>query len=173
MTLKNILSGKAAHPRRILLYGTAGVGKSSWAATAPKPVFVPTEDGLGDIGCDRFPVLGSLDEVMRDLASLYEEEHDYRTVVVDSADWLERLIHAEVCTKRGVSSIEDIGYGKGYHFALSHWKDVLDGLDALRSAIRVRFALQRRTPRQADLRRPRPQHRQGRHPRLHRQHRHR
>jgi len=54
-------------------------------------------------------------------------------VVVDSLDWLERLIWAEVCRKRGVESIEDIGYAKGYIFALTQWREVLDGLDALRN----------------------------------------
>jgi hypothetical protein len=48
-------------------------------------------------------------------------------------DWLERLIHAEVCQKRSVESIEDIGYGKGYVFALPFWREVLAGLDALRN----------------------------------------
>jgi len=45
---------------------------------------------------------------------------------------LERLIWADVCKKRGVESIEDIGYGKGYVFALTNWREVLTGLDALR-----------------------------------------
>jgi hypothetical protein len=69
---------------------------------------------------------------MQALAALYGEGHSYRTVVIDSLDWLERLIWAKVCTTRQVASIDDIGYGKGYAFALSHWRDVLEGLSALR-----------------------------------------
>ena len=53
--------------------------------------------------------------------------------MVDSLDWLERLIWAEVCRKRGVESIEDIGYAKGYTFALTQWREVLEGLAALRN----------------------------------------
>src|SRR5690606_30134345 len=56
-----------------------------------------------------------------------------QTVAIDSADWLEQLIWADVCKKRGVESIEDIGYGKGYNFALKQWRDVIDGLEALRN----------------------------------------
>ncbi len=52
--------------------------------------------------------------------------------VSDSLDWLERLIWAKVCATRQVATIEDIGYSKGYTFALTHWRDVLDGLAALR-----------------------------------------
>ena len=54
-------------------------------------------------------------------------------MVVDSLDWLEKLIWAEVCRRREVESIEDIGYAKGYVFALTQWRDVLGGLDALRN----------------------------------------
>ena len=70
---------------------------------------------------------------MSALGALYAEKHEYRTVVIDSLDWLERLIWSDVCTKRSVESIEDIGYAKGYVFALAQWRDVLAGLDALRN----------------------------------------
>lgn len=131
--LDQIQTGIASPPRRILLYGTAGVGKSTFAAMAPSPIFLQTEDGLDRIDCARFPLVTSFEEVMAQLEALYTVEHDYQTVVIDSADWLERLIWAEVCTKRGVASIEDIGFAKGYTFALGHWRDVLDGLAALRN----------------------------------------
>jgi len=132
--LDQIVTGMQPESRRILLYGTAGIGKSTFAADAPAPIFIQTEDGLGSIDCARFPVVDSLDQVLSAITALYEQEHDFRTVVVDSLDWLERLIWAEVCRRRGVDNIEDIGYGKGYAFAQSHWRDVLDGLGALRTA---------------------------------------
>jgi len=49
-------------------------------------------------------------------------------------DWLERLIWDAVCKEYGVKSIEkaDGGYGKGYIHALTYWREVLNGLDALR-----------------------------------------
>jgi hypothetical protein len=106
---------------------------STFGAMAERPIFVQTEDGLGGIECDRFPLATRYTDVLNALAALYTEEHDYRTVVIDSLDWLERLIWAEVCEKRGVSNIEDIGYGKGYVFAMTPWREVLAGLDALRN----------------------------------------
>ncbi len=130
--LSSIVTGPRPGPRRLLVYGTAGIGKSTFASCAPAPIVVQTEDGCGEIDCHRFPVAQSLDEVLSSLAALYQEDHPYRTVVIDSLDWLERLIHAKVCTLKQVASIEDIGYGKGYTFAISHWRDVLDGLSALR-----------------------------------------
>ena len=96
-TLMNQISkGRKARPRRVMLYGTHGIGKSTFGAMAEKPIFVPTEDGLADIDCESFPLARSLGEVMAALESLYSGDHDYRTVVIDSLDWLERLIWAEV-----------------------------------------------------------------------------
>lgn len=130
--LQQVQSGRRPAPRRVMLYGTQGIGKSTFGAAAPRPIFIQTEDGLGEIDCDRFPLARSFDEAMQALSELYTAEHPYRTVVVDSLDWLERLVHAEVCRKRGVETVEDIGYGKGYTFALAPWREFLTGLDALR-----------------------------------------
>jgi hypothetical protein len=131
--LEQIIRGKQPAPRRLLLYGTHGVGKSSFGASSDRPVFVQTEDGLGEIECDKFPLAMSYQDVIKALGALYTEQHPYHTVVVDSLDWLERLIWAEVCSKRTVENIEDIGYGKGYVFALTFWREFLTGLDALRN----------------------------------------
>lgn len=116
-----------------MLYGTHGVGKSTFASCAPKPVFIQTEDGLGEIECDKFPLTATFDQAMQALSELYTDKHAFHTVVVDSLDWLERLIWAEVCRKRNVESIEDIGYAKGYVFALTQWREFLEGLTALRN----------------------------------------
>jgi len=131
--LEKIRKGKTNEPRRVLLYGTHGVGKSTAASRAPGPIFIPTEDGLGQIDCESFPLCESYGQVLEALSALYTEKHKYQTAVLDSLDWLERLIWAEVCRKRNVESIEDIGYGKGYVFALNQWREVLEGLSALRA----------------------------------------
>lgn len=131
--LEQVQCGRSPAPRRVMLYGTHGIGKSTFASCAPRPVFIQTEDGLGEIDCTKFPLTTTFDAAMRALSELYSDEHPYRTVVVDSLDWLERLIWAEVCRKRNVESIEDIGYAKGYVFALTQWREFLDGLSALRN----------------------------------------
>ncbi len=134
MTLmQHIQSGRRPAPRRVMLYGTAGIGKTTFGSMAPKPIFVATEDGLGEIECDCFPLAESFDHAMQALAELYTEKHTYQTVVIDTLDWLERLIWSDVCQKKGVESIEDIGYAKGYTFALTQWREILTGLDALRN----------------------------------------
>lgn len=98
--LASILTGAKPGPRRMLVYGTAGIGKSTFATCAPSPIVIQTEDGLGEIDCHKFPVASSLAAVPENLGALYAEDHPYRTVVIDSLDWLERLIWARVCTDR-------------------------------------------------------------------------
>jgi len=136
MSLMNqIHTGRRIMPPRILMYGTEGIGKSTTASQAPKPIFIPTEDGLDQIDCASFPLAQRFDEVVSAISALYSEEHDYQSVVIDSLDWLERLIWDDVCREYGVKSIEkaDGGYAKGYTHALTQWREVLNGLDALRN----------------------------------------
>jgi len=131
--IEKITKGKTRKPRRVMLYGTHGIGKSTFGSMAEKPIFIQTEDGLGEIECDKFPIASDYADVIAALAALYSKKHKYKTVVIDSLDWLEQLIFATVCAKRGVASIEDIGYAKGYIFALTQWQEILDGLNALRN----------------------------------------
>lgn len=127
-----VKSGVQNKPPRILLHGIHGIGKSTWAAGAPNPIFLPTEDGLTTIDVPHFPVAKTLDEFFSYLGTLIKEDHQYSTVVVDTVDWLQTLIWAKVCEDAGVDSIEQIGYAKGYIFALKHWDRFLSGVEKLR-----------------------------------------
>ena len=131
--MQQIQSGRTSSPPRIMVYGTEGIGKSTLAARAPQPVFVQTEDGLGEIDCHKFPLAGTFDDVIAALTELHTEEHDFQSIVVDSLDWLERLIWDAVCETYGAKSIEKVdgGYGKGYIYALSPWREFLNRLSAL------------------------------------------
>ena len=42
--LDNIQTGKENKPPRIMIYGSEGVGKSTFGASAPYAVFIQTED---------------------------------------------------------------------------------------------------------------------------------
>lgn len=134
--LEQVTKGKQPKPRRIMLYGVQGIGKSTFASKAPKPVFIQTEDGLGDVECSKFPLSKSFEDVMIALRNLYTEPHSYKTLVIDSLDWLETLIWKHTCMtkewKHKIDNIEDFGYAKGYTFALEHWWKLIDGLSALR-----------------------------------------
>lgn len=119
-------------PPRILVYGGQGVGKSTFASLAPNPIFIQTEDGLASITSERFPLAQSFADVLKYLGELATEEHEFQTVVVDSTDWLERLIYGQVCKERNVKTIGDIAYGAGYNQAIDLWQQYIDCLNYLR-----------------------------------------
>jgi hypothetical protein len=131
--LSSITRGKRLRAPKIVIYGPPKVGKSTFAASAPKPIGIITEEGLDNLDVDAFPKAGKYEDVMSALASLYTSEHEYQTVFVDSLDWLEPLVLAKVCETHRVKNIEDIGYGKGYIMADDLWREFFGGLDALRN----------------------------------------
>jgi hypothetical protein len=128
--LKSISRNDNTAPPRIMVYGVEGIGKSTFAAGAPDPIFILTEDGLGSLDVEHFPIATSLDNVMDAIGALYAEDHPYKTVVLDSLDWLEAIIHREMEAKHDA---KDLAYGKGAMIAAQQWRDVLDGLNALRN----------------------------------------
>lgn len=134
-SLSRIVRGRTSKPPRILCYGVEGVGKSTFAAQAPKPIFVQCEDGLDEVAADRFPLAANYDDVTNALNELTTQPHDYESVVIDSADWLERLLWDKLCAQHGVNSIErvDGGYSRGYTHALTYWRQILEQLNVLRN----------------------------------------
>jgi hypothetical protein len=115
-----------------MLYGIHGVGKSSWAAQAPGAIFLNVEDGVNDIDCASTDHLKSYEAVLGAIDWLQRNEHPYKTVVVDTIDWVEQLIFKDICTQAGVTSVADIDFGKGFPRAIPKWKLFLELLDNLR-----------------------------------------
>lgn len=143
LTLDSIQRNVGPAPDRILLTGTEGVGKTSWAAGAPAPIFICAEDGMPRALSEvpRFPAPQTFEEVLDAIASLTEGEHEFKTVVIDTVDWLEPLVWESVCRKNGWESIESPGYGKGYAAASDEWRRLLVALDRLRSKQRMEVIL--------------------------------
>ena len=86
MFIGSITRAAPKKPDRIFLYGTEGVGKTTFAAGAPKPIFVAAEDGLGDLDVDVFPTHRGPRDVLDAIETLTVEECDFETVVIDTLD---------------------------------------------------------------------------------------
>lgn len=136
LSLESISKGRAIKSPRIVLLGPEKVGKSSFAGGSENPIFIPIkgEEGVDDLDVAKFPVAKTYDDVMDSFRVLYSEDHDYKTVVIDSASTLEPLVWEQTMKATGAESIERVngGFGKGYVEALKYWRDIMDGLDALR-----------------------------------------
>ena len=132
-SLEQAARTKHAKPPRMLIHGGEGAGKSTFFSECPDSIFIQTEDGLNGIDAVGLPLCQAFNEVIEQLDALITQEHDYKAVWIDSADWLESLIHDHICAEQKVSSIEKAsgGYGKGYLEALGLWRKILKGLDTL------------------------------------------
>ena len=135
--LESISKGRAVRAPRIVLMGVEKIGKSTFASQAPDAIFIPVkgEEGADDLDVAKFPTAKSHADVMSAITTLYKEDHDYKTLVIDSASTLEPLVWDATCKREGADSIEKVGggYGKGFTEAMTEWRQMLDGLDALRA----------------------------------------
>jgi hypothetical protein len=128
--LTSITRSRAMKAPRLVVYGTDGVGKSTFAAGAPNPVFVFTEDSVGTLDVAHFPIARTKQDVVDAIASLCEGEHDFSTVVLDTADWLEALIDQDIQSRHDA---KELAYGKGAVKLAEEWRSLLTGFDYLRN----------------------------------------
>jgi len=120
-------------PQKILIYGISGIGKNTFASTFKAPVLLQIEDGSAALDIPAFPLAATFQDVVDRIQALHGE-HQFRTVIVDSLDWLEPLLWAACCEHHGKESIESFGYGKGYVEVDRWWRHIMSGLDSLRHA---------------------------------------
>ncbi|MDA3877743.1 MAG: ATP-binding protein [Halothiobacillus sp.] len=107
-------------PVIVTICGDSGMGKTSLAATFPKPIFIRAEDGMQsipeDVRPDAFPVITDAKSLWEQITAVIHEPHDYKTLVVDSVTALERIFMADVLAQdpRAKSINQALGgYGAG------------------------------------------------------------
>jgi hypothetical protein len=131
MRLDSVVRGKLKKPISVVCYGPEGVGKSTLAAGAPKPIFLGAEDGTSQLDVTRFPSPETYADIREAVRVLQVDQHDYGTLVVDTLDWVEPLLWQHICARDGQPNIEGYGYGKGYQVALDEWRLLLSDLERL------------------------------------------
>lgn len=126
-----IISGKIIKPQKVVIYGPEGIGKSTFAAQFPKPLFIDTEGSTSHLEVDRLPRPTSWQMLRQYIKELKADPMNYQTLVIDTADWAERLCEEAVCQANGKAGVEDFGYGKGYTYVKEEFGRMLDGLSDL------------------------------------------
>ena len=127
----NISRGPVRTAIRVGIYGTEGVGKTTFASQFPGAVFIDTEGSTSHMDVARFDRAESLAEIQDQLAYVLGHPDQIGTVVIDTVDWMEKLIFKAVCDEKKIQNIEDIGYGKGYVFAKQKMQGILEILDQI------------------------------------------
>jgi len=127
----NITRGPVKTGIKVGIYGTEGVGKTTFAAKFPGAVFIDTEGSTKHMDVARFDPPENLDEVLEQLNYVVGHPDEIGTVVIDTVDWLEKYIFRAVCDEKSLKNIEDMGYGKGYVFAKQKMQGLLELLDLI------------------------------------------
>lgn len=125
-----LVKGVQALPPRLCVFGGHGIGKSTLASQFPSPIFISTEDGLASLDVVSFPRIETLAEVGTHIRTLIKEAHTFKTIVIDSVDWLvEPLITGDIESKHDA---KDLAYGKGQMMVAEVLRELFNGLDILR-----------------------------------------
>src|SRR5262249_53524348 len=100
ISLAGITRAGSGLPNRAVFHGVEGVGKTSFGACAPRPIFLMTRGETGlvtliDSGqvpeTAHFPELATWTDLLGAIEALTSEAHDYRTLVIDTLNGAERL----------------------------------------------------------------------------------
>ena len=129
-----VTTGIQNSPVKPVLYGPEGIGKSTFASHFPNPVFIDTEGGTKRLNVKRLPQPTSWAMLLDEVAEVRKGSVPCGTLVIDTADWAERLCIQAVCAKAKVNGIEDFGYGKGYTYVKEEFGKLLDALEEVLQA---------------------------------------
>ena len=124
-----ITSGVLSTPLKVVVYGPEGIGKSTFAAQAPGPLFIDTEGSTSRMNVRRLPAPTSFTMIQEEIRYVISNPSVCQTLVLDTADWAERLCRDGVCAKNNKAGLEDFGYGKGYSYVFEDFGRMLNLLD--------------------------------------------
>ena len=140
LQISEIPKGRKPSPLKGIIYGENGIGKSTFCAGFKNPVFLDLEGNIDHLDCHK-QALSTYQEALEFLDLLTKEEHDFKTVVVDSLDILEQMIWTQICQQHGWKSIVEGAYGAGFTQALELWNYFKQKLSELRLAKKMNVLL--------------------------------
>lgn len=126
-----ISRGKIASALKVVIYGPEGIGKSTFAAQFPSPLFIDTEGSTKSMDVARLDKPGSWTMLKNQIAYIKSDPTVCKTVVIDTIDWAEKLCVEDICALHGKSGIEDFGYGNGYVYEMEEFARLLVSLEEL------------------------------------------
>ena len=126
-----ITDGKIKRAQKVVLYGSEGIGKSTFAAKFPNPLFIDTEGGTSHMDVRRIEKPQTWDELIAVLNEVAITKNLCESLVIDTADWAEQLAISHICTKYKKTGLEEFGYGKGYTYLAEEFMAFFEVLDKI------------------------------------------
>ena len=126
-----ITSGVVASAQKVVIYGVEGIGKSTFAARFPDPLFIDTEGGTKHMDVKRLDKPSSWTMLEQEIDWVKANPSCCSTLVIDTIDWAEQLCIDHICAKHQKSGIESWDYGKGFVFLAEEFGRMLNRLTDL------------------------------------------
>lgn len=121
-------------PRKAMIYGVGGIGKTTWATSWPDPILLSAEGGGSGMKCKGFSKVASTMDIFREQIDFIENgNHSCQTLVIDPINWIERFKHQEIAASKGKATIKDCGFADdGYLLAVPWWDTLIQTLERIR-----------------------------------------
>ncbi len=124
----NITSGRKDTAQKLVIYGPEGIGKSTFAAQFPHPLFIDTEDSTKMMDVRRFDKPMTWQMLLEQVEYVIKNPQICMTLIIDTADWAEHLAAKAICAANDKKSIEEFGYGKGFLYLQEEFGKFLNKL---------------------------------------------
>lgn len=126
-----ITKGKIMKGVKLCLYGPEGIGKSTFVSNIPGVVYIDTEGSTNSMDVSRFPAPTSWSMLMNEVDDAIRNSDQLGALIIDTADWAERMLTDELLAEKRLKSISDIPYGGGWEMLKERFGKLLDKLSDL------------------------------------------
>lgn len=127
--MERVKRGTIQRPQKVVIYGVEGIGKSTFASHFPNPLFLDLEAGTAQLDVARIGEITSWSQLMEIIKEVNGTPSLFGTLVIDTADWAEKLCMEHICAKYSKRGIEDFGYGSGYTYLAEEFSRLLELLN--------------------------------------------
>jgi len=121
--------GKIPGAQKVVIYGPEGIGKTTLASKFPGTVFIDTEGSTKKLDVARFEPPSSWTMLLSQVDYVIGHPGEFKTLIIDTADWAQKLCIKHICDKHNIDGIEGLGYGKGYTYVSEEFGKLLNKLD--------------------------------------------
>lgn len=127
-----ILTGRRPASFRIVIYGTPGIGKSTLASYAPRPLFMDLEGGLNQIDCHRTLRCTSWMDCIESM-QIVAETDTYDTLVIDTISAMDSVLTRKINDEnpKQPKNLAQWGWQTGFEVLAASWSLFLKHLDVL------------------------------------------